>query len=308
MLFGEYRFHAILEDEALLPPYKGSTFRGVFGVALKQVVCALKRQECSTCLLNRQCLYPQIFEFLPDLHPQSAPPPPHPFVIEPPRDSRTRLAPGEPFEFTLLLFGTANQSLPYFVYAFQEMGRIGIGKRTQGRRARFHLDTVSSPGVGVVYAAATGALTPVEVGELRLGEPPAAPVPRLTLSLLTPLRLKFQNRLQAELPFHVLVRAALRRLSSLMNHFGGGEPPLDYRGLIARAQEVRVARAALHWFDWQRYSNRQESAMLMGGLVGEVTYAGRLAEFLPLLRFVEQVHLGKATTFGLGQVQVWQAP
>ncbi len=44
--------------------------------------------------------------------------------------------------------------------------------------------------------------------------------------------------------------------------------------------------------------------MLMGGLVGEVGYAGDLAEFLPLLRYMEKVHLGKATTFGLGKIEV----
>jgi hypothetical protein len=61
MLFGEYHFIGILEDDALLPPFKGSTFRGVFGRALKEVVCALKRQECPTCLLRSQCVYTQVF-------------------------------------------------------------------------------------------------------------------------------------------------------------------------------------------------------------------------------------------------------
>jgi hypothetical protein len=66
MLFGEYRFHAVLEDDAILPPYKGSTFRGGFGVALKQVVCALRRQGCPACLLRRQCVYALVFESLPE--------------------------------------------------------------------------------------------------------------------------------------------------------------------------------------------------------------------------------------------------
>lgn len=304
MLFGEYSFHAVLEDDALLPPYKGSTFRGVFGVALKQVVCALKRQECPTCLLRRQCVYARVFESLPEAQTPGPPSPPHPFVIEPPLDPRENFSRGEAFDFTLLLFGTANDYLPYFVYAFREMGQIGIGRRLQGRRARFLLHSVTSPQAGLVYAAESGALSSGGTVDLRLAEAPAGPVERLTLSLLTPLRLKFQNRLQAELPFHVLVRAALRRLSALTGHFGEGEPPLDYKGLVARAQEVLVAQAGLSWFDWQRYSNRQDSAMLMGGLVEEVTYAGQLREFVPLLQYVEKVHLGKATTFGLGKVRL----
>jgi len=124
------------------------------------------------------------------------------------------------------------------------------------------------------------------------------------LTFVTPLRLKFQNHLQAELPFHVLVRACLRRVSLLFTCFDRGEPPLDYKGLIARAQEVEVVRTSLRWFDWPRYSQRQDQAMLMGGLVGSITYQGNLGEYTPLLRFAEKVHLGKATTFGLGKVRV----
>jgi CRISPR/Cas system endoribonuclease Cas6 (RAMP superfamily) len=90
----------------------------------------------------------------------------------------------------------------------------------------------------------------------------------------------------------------------LNQHFGDGEPKLDYTGLVARAHEVKIERADLRWFDWKRYSNRQEQSMLMGGMIGEITYRGDLTEFLPLLRYCEKVHLGKATTFGLGQIQV----
>ncbi|HAY23158.1 MAG TPA: CRISPR-associated protein Cas6, partial [Desulfobacterales bacterium] len=33
-------------------------------------------------------------------------------------------------------------------------------------------------------------------------------------------------------------------------------------------------------------------------------YRGDLAEYMPLLKYAEKVHLGKATTFGLGKVRV----
>ena len=62
MQFGTYTFTLKLTDDAQLPYYKGSTFRGVL-----------------TC--------------------------------------------------TLLIFGVINRNLPYFIYAFDQMGKIGIGKR-----------------------------------------------------------------------------------------------------------------------------------------------------------------------------------
>jgi len=310
MLFGEYNFNGVLEDDAILPPFKGSTFRGVFGRALKEVVCALKRQECPSCLLRSQCHYTQVFDLAAGSESRGSPLPPHPFVIEPPWDSRTHLFRGESFDFTLLLFGPANQLLAYFVYAFQEMGRIGIGRQVNGRRARFCLASVTCLSAGMIYREEDRHLLPGRPRELFLEPqgPPLSRVGELTVTLETPLRLKFQNRLQRELPFHVLMRAVLRRLAALFRHYGDGEPALDYRGLIARAQEVQTLQASLRWLDWERYSHRQKTSMFLGGLVGEITCAGELTEYMPLLRVAEKVHLGKNTTFGLGKIKVSGLP
>ncbi len=62
MIFGSYGFEALFTGPALLPPYKGSTFRGGFGVALKRVVCALRQQECPVCMLRDKCIYARVFE------------------------------------------------------------------------------------------------------------------------------------------------------------------------------------------------------------------------------------------------------
>jgi hypothetical protein len=286
-----------MQTRALLPPYKGSTFRGVFGHALKRVVCALKRQNCDACLLRKSCLYPAVFETAAL---------PHPFVIEPPRDKKTEYAPGETFTCNLLLFGAFNHKLPYFVYAFEQMGRIGIGKKLEGGRGRYRLEEVRS-GHSRIYCARDQKLkTMTDVREISLedSEAVSADDRRLEVSLETPMRAKFKGRLADGLPFHVLVRGMLRRVSSLMNAYGSGEPALDYRGLVEQARAVRVVRSALRWQDWDRYSNRQNRHMLMGGITGSIVYAGRLKPYLPLLETCSELHVGKQTAFGLGKIEV----
>jgi CRISPR/Cas system endoribonuclease Cas6 (RAMP superfamily) len=307
MLYGKYTFHLILESEALLPPFKGSTFRGIFGMALKKVVCALKRQECTDCLLRDRCIYTTVFEIPSGPGSEGQPSPPHPFILEPTLSRQTHFQPGDDFEFSLILMGRSNDHLPYFVYAIEQMGRIGIGKQISGKRSQFLLKQISA-GSRVIYDSSEKKLIKADLEHLSLDtsitEADHRPISRISLELLTPLRLKSENRLQADLPFHVLIRAALRRVAQVNNHFGGGEPDLDYRGLVARAEKIETENSTLRWFDWQRYSNRQEQSMFMGGMVGEITYQGELTEFLPLLQYCEKVHLGKATTFGLGQIKV----
>jgi hypothetical protein len=100
MLYGNYAFKCRFTSPAQLPVYKGSTFRGVFGRALKQVICALKRQECPTCLLRGECLYPSVFEPRLTLNAPAGSrytSPPHPFVIQPPPDTQTLYAEGASF-------------------------------------------------------------------------------------------------------------------------------------------------------------------------------------------------------------------
>jgi hypothetical protein len=302
MLFGKYYFYAIFLEPAILPAFKGSTFRGVFGVALKRVVCALKQQECEACLLQSQCIYARIFETRCE---PGLPSPPHPFVIEPPLTAETHFQPGDQFAFALLLFGWANEYLPYFVYAFEEMGKIGLGRKLEGKRGSFKLERVAAD-EEIIYQSQDRLLSKHPPERLELAEPGLSQNEEmaLTVHLETPLRLKYQNTLGAQLPFHILVRAALRRLAALNEQFGDGEPPLDYRGLVTRAQKIEIMNAHLHWHDWQRYSNRQDQAMLMGGMLGNVSYQGRVAEFQPLLDYAAKVHLGKATTFGLGKIRV----
>jgi hypothetical protein len=306
MKFGAYHFHCRLETDALLPRFKGSTFRSVFGLALKQVVCPLKRQPCETCMLRKTCLYAMVFE--PKLTWDSPPPiksptPPPPLVIEPPLTSRTLFPGGSDFDFQILLFGAANAGLPYFIYAIDRLGQLGIGRRIQGKRGTFILDHVRS-GDRVIYSNADGRLDqsiPPEELNLEVPENEQADVSRLRLFLDTPLRLKTNNRLTADLPFQVLARAMLRRISTLTTLYGEGEPELDYRGLSSRSDAVTMVDNQLQWFDWQRYSRKQDAEMRMGGIIGAATYEGRIGEFMPLVRFCEKVHLGKGTTFGLGK-------
>jgi len=305
--YGRYVFSCIFEDDAVLPPYKGSTLRGVFGHALKKVVCALKKQDCSDCLLAARCIYPAIFEIIPDSaltdSRKRIVTPPHPYVIEPPQDAKTTFHRGDKLNFGILLFGKANEYLPYFIYAFDQMGRMGIGKRMDGHHATFFLQHVTLNEV-LIYSKTDGKiLQQPPLPDLSVNpESPDEVDLSIQITLSTPLRLKYQNNLNAELPFHILTRAMLRRASSLLEYYGGGEPALDYRGLVSRAENVRVTQSTISWLDWRRYSNRQEQAMLMGGMIGSITYSGKLSEYLPLIKFCEQVHVGKQTTFGLGKI------
>ena len=62
--------------------------------------------------------------------------------------------------------------------------------------------------------------------------------------------------------------------------------------------------APIFWGEGQSLPRVQYGGV--GVMVGETTYQGNIPEFMPLLSCGEKVHLGKATTFGLGKIKISQ--
>ena len=305
-----YDFTCTWQSEVYLPDYLGSALRGAFGWALKKSSCALKNQQCSTCLLRRNCAYAWVFETerYADESGCKVNARPHPFVLQPGKNTNGLRRLGEPWSFSLLLIGRGIDFLPHVVYSVQQMGEMGVGAGGRHGRGIFSLEKIMA-GDATVYDSHHGGMLdrPTAPVSLQLGEQPQQPVKEMRITLQTPLRLKQDNTLQRDLPFHVLIRAALRRISSLETAYGQGEPPLDYRGLAHRAEQVETTSSTIRWQELLRFSNRQQQKVSLGGLTGAAEYRGDLNEFMPLLEYASRVNLGKQTVFGLGQMTIiWQ--
>ncbi|HEY6323093.1 MAG TPA: CRISPR system precrRNA processing endoribonuclease RAMP protein Cas6 [Thermoanaerobaculia bacterium] len=289
---------------AELPEYQGSMLRGAFGHALRTMVCVMGREQaCAGCRLRRECVYTRLFETFVE----GAPPPlmrglptsPRPYVFEPRGDAR-QLAAGATLGFDLLLVGQAADLQAFAVLAVERMAAAGLGRA----RHRFAVESVTcrEPEDGRRELLAGGGLAPGAV-ELPAGELPDPS--RACLRFVTPTRLKVRDRLVATIGFRALAFAMLRRTLELAHfHVPGAAIDWSFRPLLQAAGAVEVSAARLHWRDWQRYSNRQQCEMSLGGFVGELELAGDLAPFGPLLRAAEVLHVGKGATFGLGKMEI----
>ena len=324
--FKKFTFSLNASEPMILPTFKGSTLRGGFGYAFKRVVCAIKNKECPDCLLKEKCIYSYVFE---------TPPPsdtkimrkyiaaPHPFILEPPPEKRRGYKTGDEISFGLILIGKAIDYLPYFVYAFDELGRIGIGKG----RAKYELKTVkcennpvipAKAGIQTIYESETKTLNPFVYSTLNLesdillpqatcrgGNPESHDHETLTLHFLTPTRIHYDKHLTIDLEFHILIRNLLRRLSLLYYFHCEGDPSgWDFKGIIDKAKDIKVIKRDLKWYDWERYSARQDTRMKMGGFVGEITFEGDIEPFMHLIKAGEILHVGKGTSFGLGKYEI----
>ncbi|SFD09814.1 Uncharacterized conserved protein [Microbulbifer thermotolerans] len=293
-----YRLQVRAEDALQLPPYAGSMLRGAFGHALRRLACMTKRRDCNGCPLQDTCPYAQLFEAPPvsghSLQKFSRMP--NPYVIEPPLGLRTVEA-GRTFDFHLVLIGRALHQLPLVVLAWERALARGLGvARKRCRLLAVYPEGETEP----IYRPGEESLRrhpPVK--------PRAVAASSVELEFLTPLRLQNNGRpLGAEALSPRALLMALARRHQLLCDSNLQQPPQTDFPALARAAETIDMHSQLRWYDWKRYSNRQQRKMALGGLVGRIRLSGDLAPFSQLLALGQWLHLGKNATFGLGHYRL----
>ncbi len=302
--FTRLKIHLRAIDPIRLSAFPGSAFRGGFGAALRRACCTMDLQDCRDCMLRTSCVYAAVFETLSDHSSRQGyqlSDFPRPFIMEPQFPVPEVIHEGENFFCALILMGNAVNYLPYFIYAFSNLGKSGLGKG----RERFRIESVRS--------AINSVPTTIYSGKLQqfLSPPPInsfadifktnGHAENLTLIFETPTRIKHKNNLTDDLTFELLMKNLFRRLLLLVQVNHAEAWGFDHAALLQKAKGIEKVNSDLYWYDWKRYSNRQKVSMKLGGFMGKISFKGDISPFLPFIRLGEFVHVGKACTFGLGK-------
>jgi len=284
-----YRFTARVSDTLMLPHYSGSLLRGQFGAALRHVACMTHLATCPGCPLLQTCPYSRLFETPVQ---QRA----NPYVLEPPSGSM-ELQTGDSLEFGLTLVGQARDQLALVIFALQRALARGLTKlRVPAELLQVDwVDAANTP-----HTVWTNAMPVLQEhpAELVFDASTRTLPSEITLHIYTPMRLQHQGHpLRAdELTPHILLANLARRTVALLAWHGAAPP------IAALGQHLRDARQ-LRWYDWTRYSSRQQQEMTLGGVLGTWTLHGNaevLEQIFPWLWLGQWLHVGKNTTMGMG--------
>jgi len=305
-----YKFIFNLEalEDMNLPPYKGSMFRGAFGATFRKVVCVTHKPNCDNCILQLQCSYFRIFEteitdnniwFLKGVKKL-----PHPFIIDPPLEEKRGYAKGDSLEVGLTIFGEYINFLPFFVYTFQQMGGKGISYK----RSKFQLDSVYNISLEkeiLIFSSKdnmlkTGLLDGISIDTLDFNYPGK----EITLDFISPFRVQKTGKVftnpQLITP-EILLQTLERRIfaiASLFCNSGNNWQPIKIEN------DLRIAENNLYFYDWERYSSRQKTKILLGGFRGRLKLEGDIKRYYPLFKCGEHLNIGKNTVFGLGKYSI----
>lgn len=316
LTFVHLRFRAKLSTPDPALRYLGPTLRGCLGYALKEVACSMKHGDCSRCLLRSACAFPEFFGARGEADDggagaelreatneraaggggQSA----QPFALE-------VAAPGswwgdaDDLAWGIRLFGRAQRWVPHLIAAYLQAQERGLGPN----RTQFELiEVVDAVGARQVWAP----------GDLTVGA--CAPRPVVDASRVvgagvmrwwfrTPVRITRQGKAAPLDDGLSIILAGRRRFQTLHAAVLGAEPRDGGSGPYLDAGQFRTVESQLEPWNIERFSGRQRQRVPLRGMVGEVRIEGPWHLAGPWLHAIEQMHLGKHTTFGFGRVS-WE--
>ncbi len=228
---------------------------------------------------------------------------------QPPLDT---LAPDQPFQFTITLFGDGFRFLPYFVLAASAMGDTGIGPG----RGKFEIVSIHAvnPLTGARHAILSEGEKIVRPQSLPIGWKDAevaacefSSEADVLVRFFSPTRLIDSESLVKAPDFGIFFRRLLERVDELGKQHNGGErrPPEEVSELNQLADQVRLIEQSTQWIELWGPSGRTGRSTPMGGFVGFAVYRSKhWDKLLPWLLLGQGTQVGKLTAKGNGVFQV----
>lgn len=272
-------------QEISLPEYAGSTLRGAFGHALKNIACltAMNNKNQCSCGAEHACLYKRIFEAesktlklqtrLQDIAP--------PFLVEA-HSLPSKINTSEQAHFFMTLFGEfAHSQLMIIQLAWQRALADGLGFKTmenQNQSQLLSFDVCDRPNVKF------------ESEEC------------IRLQFISHIRLQHHGKIltQENVEIKFLMHSLIRRYLVLLEaHSNIILEQKIIESLYNDAEKI-IGRVNLSPIEWARWSNRQKRKMQMDGLIGNIELKNISFNLQQLLYWGQWFHLGKGSVFGLG--------
>jgi hypothetical protein len=232
---------------------------------------------------------------------------PNPYVIEPPTPGACALQAGDNLVFHIVLIGHARDQLALVIFAMQRALASGL-TRLRVPADLQQVDVVDATGQALPIWTVQAPLLKEHNNAIQTIAPYALSTgarSQFSLHIHTPMRIQRQSHPLgvAELTPRALLANLARRTALLMEfHAGqvgwGAEVPN-----IIRLGDAVADTRGLRWYDWTRYSSRQQQEMTLGGVIGTWSVWGSddtLGQLHPWLWLGQWLHIGKNATMGMG--------
>jgi hypothetical protein len=292
------RLHAEVFD-----PYALFSLKADFAQSFRQAVCQADGL-CASCMRSPKCPYPATFSRELASDPAAVKrhqKPSLPFVFQLPVLPLPS-AKGSEVEVCLVLVGSATQYLAEYWQALQYLFRPD-SPRSFFPFSIVRVESAGCSGFRTLLAAESGPLTSDLLTTISCDDLAALNTldsERISLRIVTPLRIAREGSFLKEYSFSTFFRTLLRRISSLAYYYYGSILEMDFKRLSAQSEAIVLAENYFHWEEWHKGR--------LCGIIGSGILSGELSDFHPVLLLGEYLNCGKGAPFGLGRYELARDP
>lgn len=267
--------------------------RSILGNSLRHECCIGLKSKCVACENKEECLYNIFFE---GIQTSSGGMRMHPYSLHMIDD----VFPGstiDSFNFRIIFYGNNVASVyPYVYVAFVSAGERGITKE----RIPFTFNVTK---IGLKPHSGEISIRDA-VENWSENDNDYNPFSgRIRLSMRTPLRFQYRGHYGMDFTTRELFSCLMRRASGMISMFGES----TVKEFNVDLEDIEMRKINLHWVDYSHYSARQQTAMMLGGLMGDIELSGCFpAGAVKVLDFADKFSAGKNVVFGLGNIEIWK--
>lgn len=310
LLYTRYKFYLHFTDPIFFNVEPNFIFRSVIGKHLHDICCIRKKIFCKDCSLSESCGYAILFE-TPikhdsfELKGRSSGTHPYVMTVHKPDGSvffldDTDNGDLKDFIIEVVAFELAIPSFSYFFTALYNAGKEGLFKE----RRKYVITSIETK-IETYYPSGDSIrISPfIEKWESDLED--RFEDHKLEIKFLTPFRYVENGSISEPINGFHLINSANRRMRILTELYGHNYVPFLYDKKFLTEPYIRVTERKLTWKESSRFSAKQKSLMLLGGVVGNMQLEGRFTKsMIDMIDGVSIFHIGKNTAFGFGKLEV----
>lgn len=273
-------------------------FRSVIGMELRNLSCLFKNRKCEDCDLKFQCAYSIIFE-----SPISKENPvlkgrnyaSHPFIISIDNNEKNPL---DEIILNITLIGKAIDYFPYLFYAISKGQEAGIGRE----RIKYSVESVKSNDSEILKNGQLDmSISRKEwIAGINSGKGAKR---KYLIEFVSPLRFRKNGKYVDKISYGDILKGLRRRVEILSGMYGELSSIPEIKDI--KDIDEKLVSSDIRWVENKRWSGRQKTTMLLGGIKGNMELSGNFTPFeRSLLEAGELFHFGKNGGFGLGRIKV----
>lgn len=282
-------------ENGLLPPYLGSTIRGILGHCIREFYCHNNSEKCFLCEERENCPYVQCFSNTGGKAGAV-----NPYTIYVHGQEKEKWGKGEHCVFDITLFGKGTEYAGIYLDALLAAEQKGWG----AGRLLFKLEQVVDPdSERLIYARGKSWIRNLSPRQFSIEERDAR---YAYLVFDTPLRVVSGGKLYSKLPFDMLIQFLTRRISLLTMAYTDVCLEWNLEEMLNQGAAIKTVDECWEEIPFSRYSiNQKDGKLELPSKKGWILYEGDISRFVPILELGKRLRIGKSATIGFGHYEIF---